>query len=85
MLQFKPLDASGNVSGDCYTQLGMSSYSVSDVIKSSIGANSQESGYLYCTTSPSKMQVTAVTAADEKLAEQGTLKATATNVFYVNI
>lgn len=63
-------------------------YDVNDGIKTEIPANSTDSGYLYCTDDGSMgkiLGITSFTAFDEELIQQGTLKSTDSDIFYVSL
>lgn len=73
----------------CYAKTWMGLYeSVTDSIDSTLLANSATSGYIYCPDERNAgtiLELTSITEFDEELLEQGTIKSTASDKFYVNL
>lgn len=72
----------------CLNEIWMSMYDVNDAIKAEIPANSTDSGYLYCRDDGNMgkiLGITSFTAFDEELIQQGHLKSTDSDIFYVSL
>lgn len=89
-IEYELLDENKNeIDGSsCSGEMFMGFFDVDDAMPMTISADSTSSGYLYCKDEKnlgSVLRVVSYTAFDEELIEQGTIKSTDYDMFYVSL